>query len=58
MDEAMRCDRVALIQDGKILSIDAPAKDKGRIQQKTLHCKICPEKYKLIKCTKENILRY
>ena len=36
MDEAMRCDRVALIQNGKILAIDTPQKDKGWIQQKTL----------------------
>ncbi len=40
MDEAIRCDRVALIQDGKILSIDTPQNIQGRFQQKTLHCKI------------------
>ena len=28
MDEAIRCDKVALIQNGRIMSIDAPQKDK------------------------------
>ena len=39
MDEAMRCDRVALIQDGKILLIDQPQKYKEWIQQKALQGK-------------------
>lgn len=34
MDEAALCDRVALIQNGKILDIDAPARITGKYQQK------------------------
>lgn len=30
MDEAMRCDRVALVQNGRVLAIDAPARLGGR----------------------------
>ena len=35
MDEAMRCDKVALIQNGKILAIDQPQKVREEFQQKT-----------------------
>src|SRR6202008_4790117 len=32
MDEALRCDRVALIQEGRILDIDAPASIGSRFK--------------------------
>jgi ABC-type multidrug transport system ATPase subunit len=47
MDEAMRCDRVALIQAGKILSIDTPQRIKEGFTMKLFSVK-APEKYKLI----------
>jgi ABC-type multidrug transport system ATPase subunit len=47
MDEAMKCDRVALIQNGKILSIDQPQKIKEGFSRKLFSAK-APEKYKLI----------
>jgi ABC-2 type transport system ATP-binding protein len=43
----MRCDRVALIQNGKILSIDQPQKIKEGFSRKLFSVK-APEKYKLI----------
>src|SRR5450759_4000958 len=51
MDEAMRCDRVALLQDGRILAIDAPQKIRDGFSRKLFTVKSV-EKYKLI-----NILR-
>jgi ABC-2 type transport system ATP-binding protein len=48
MDEAMRCDRVALVQEGKILSIDEPEKIREGFSRKLFSVK-APEKYKLIK---------
>lgn len=47
MDEAMRCDRVALIQNGQILSIDQPQKIREGFSRKLFSAK-APEKYKLI----------
>lgn len=47
MDEAMRCDRVALIQNGKILSVDQPEKIKEGFSCKLFSVR-APEKYKLI----------
>ncbi|MCX6322455.1 MAG: ABC transporter ATP-binding protein [Bacteroidia bacterium] len=47
MDEAMRCDKVALIQDGKILAIDAPQKIRDGFSRKLFTVKSV-EKYKLI----------
>ena len=47
MDEAMRCDRVALIQHGKILSIDTPQKIKEGFSRKLFSVKAA-EKYRLI----------
>jgi ABC-2 type transport system ATP-binding protein len=47
MDEAMRCDRVALIQEGQIMSIDQPGKIGGGFSRKLFSVK-APEKYKLI----------
>lgn len=47
MDEAMRCDRVALIQDGQILSINPPEMIREGFGRKLFSVK-APEKYKLI----------
>lgn len=47
MDEAMKCDRVALIQEGRILSINQPEKIKEEFSKKLFSIK-APEKYKLI----------
>jgi ABC-type multidrug transport system ATPase subunit len=47
MDEAMRCDRVALIQDGSILAIDAPQKIRDGFSRKLFTVQSF-EKYKLI----------
>jgi ABC-type multidrug transport system ATPase subunit len=47
MDEAMKCDRVALIQEGHILSIDQPEKIREGFSRKLFSIK-APEKHKLI----------
>jgi ABC-type multidrug transport system ATPase subunit len=47
MDEAMKCDRVALIQEGHILSINQPEKIREGFSRKLYSVK-SPEKYKLI----------
>ncbi len=47
MDEAMRCDRVALIQTGKILTIDKPDKIRKGFSMKLFTVKSV-EKFKLI----------
>lgn len=47
MDEAMRCDRVALIQNGKILAVDTPVKIREGFSRKLFSIS-APEKYKLI----------
>jgi len=47
MDEAMKCDRVALIQDGRILAIDSPQKIRDGFSRKLFTVKSV-EKYKLI----------
>jgi len=47
MDEAMRCDRVALIQGGRILSIDQPDNIRKGFSRKLFSVK-APEKYLLI----------
>ncbi len=47
MDEAMRCDRVALIQAGRVLSVDTPARIRDGFTRKLFSIK-APEKYKLI----------
>jgi ABC-2 type transport system ATP-binding protein len=47
MDEAMRCNRVALIQDGRILAIDTPQNIRSGFSRK-LFTVISVEKYKLI----------
>jgi ABC-2 type transport system ATP-binding protein len=48
MDEAVRCDRVALIQNGKILSVDTPQKIREGFSRKLFTVKSA-EKYRLIK---------
>jgi len=52
MDEAMRCDKVALIQDGRILAIDAPQKIRDGFSRKLFSAK-APEKYKLINALRQ-----
>jgi len=47
MDEAMKCDRVALIQGGLILSVNQPEKIRSAFSRKLFSVK-APEKYKLI----------
>jgi ABC-2 type transport system ATP-binding protein len=47
MDEAMRCDRVALIQNGKILSVDTPERIRKGFTRKLFMVK-ATEKFKLI----------
>jgi len=47
MDEAMRCDRVALIQNGRVLAIDTPVKIRDGFSRKLFSIKAA-EKYKLI----------
>ncbi len=47
MDEAMKCDRVALIQEGHLLSINQPEKIRKEFSRKLFSVK-APEKYKLI----------
>jgi ABC-2 type transport system ATP-binding protein len=47
MDEAMRCNRVALIQEGKILSIDKPQEIRNGFRKK-LFTISASEKYRLL----------
>jgi len=47
MDEAMRCDRIALIQNGNLLAIDTPLAVKNGFSRKLFSVKSA-EKYKLI----------
>lgn len=47
MDEAMRCDRVALLQEGHILSVDQPEKIREGFSRKLFSVK-ASEKYRLI----------
>ena len=52
MDEAMRCDRVALIQRGKILAVDTPGKIISGFSGKLFSVK-APEKYRLINALRQ-----
>jgi ABC-2 type transport system ATP-binding protein len=52
MDEAMKCNRVALIQGGQILSIDNPVKIKEGFSRKLFSAR-APEKYKLLIALRE-----
>ncbi len=47
MDEAMRCDRVALMQNGKVLTIDTPQKIRDGFRNKLFAVRSA-NKYKLI----------
>ena len=47
MDEALRCDRIALIQSGRILGIDTPDNIRRSYSQK-LYAVTHPDKYKLL----------
>lgn len=53
MDEAIRCDRVALIQDGRILSVDTPQKIRAGFSRKLYTVKSA-EKFTLIKSLRKN----
>jgi ABC-type multidrug transport system ATPase subunit len=53
MDEAIRCDRVALIQNGKILSVDTPQKIRAGFSRKLFTVR-ANEKYRLIKTLRKN----
>jgi ABC-2 type transport system ATP-binding protein len=52
MDEAMRCDKVALIQNGTILTIDQPIKIREGFSRK-LYSVRADEKYKLLLALKK-----
>jgi ABC-2 type transport system ATP-binding protein len=52
MDEAMRCDRVALIQRGKILAVDPPDKIMKGFSRKLFSVK-ATEKYRLINALRQ-----
>jgi ABC-2 type transport system ATP-binding protein len=52
MDEAMRCDRVALIQNGRILSVDSPQKIRESFSRKLFIVRSY-EKYKLLKTLRD-----
>lgn len=52
MDEAMRCDRVALIQNGQIMAIDPPEKIKEAFSRKLFSVKAAG-KHKLINALRE-----
>lgn len=52
MDEAMKCDRVALIQEGRLLSVDTPQKIREGFSTKLFSIK-APEKYKLINALRQ-----
>ena len=51
MDEAMQCHRVALIQEGKILSVDTPEKIRAGFSRKLFSIR-APEKFRLITALK------
>lgn len=52
MDEAMKCDRVALIQEGRLLSVDRPEKIREGFGRKLFSIR-APEKYRLITALRE-----
>ncbi|HPT22446.1 MAG TPA: ABC transporter ATP-binding protein [Bacteroidales bacterium] len=52
MDEAMKCDRVALIQNGKILDVDSPAKIRDGFSRKLFSVR-SSEKFRLITALRE-----
>lgn len=52
MDEAMQCNRVALIQNGKILAVETPEKIRSGFTRKLFRVR-APEKFRLITALKE-----
>jgi ABC-2 type transport system ATP-binding protein len=52
MDEAMKCDRVALIHHGKLLAVDTPLKIMKGFSRKLFSAK-APEKYMLINALRQ-----
>ncbi len=52
MDEAMRCDRVALIQEGALLSVNQPEKIRLEFSRKLFSVK-APEKHRLIRAMRD-----
>ena len=52
MDEAMRCDRVALIQDGILLSVDAPQKIRDGFTKKLFRIR-ASDNYSLLKALRK-----
>jgi ABC-2 type transport system ATP-binding protein len=52
MDEAMKCDRVALIQEGRILSVNSPQKIRAGFTRKLFFAR-ASEKYKLINALRQ-----
>jgi len=55
MDEAMRCDRVALIQNGRILSVDSPQNIRKGFGKKLFSIR-AKEKFRLINALKKHPL--
>jgi ABC-2 type transport system ATP-binding protein len=53
MDEAVRCNRVALIQSGKLLSVDTPQNIRAGFSRKLFTVK-SSEKYRLLKTLRKN----
>jgi ABC-2 type transport system ATP-binding protein len=53
MDEAIRCDRVALIQDGTMMSVDTPQRIREGFSRKLFTVKSI-EKYKLIQTLRKS----
>jgi len=47
MDEALRCDRIALIQEGRLLGIDTPESIRNSYGRK-LYAVSHPERYRLL----------
>jgi len=52
MDEAMRCDRVALIQDGNLLSVDQPRKIRDGFTKKLFRIR-ASDNYSLLKALRK-----
>jgi ABC-type multidrug transport system ATPase subunit len=52
MDEAMRCDRVALIQDGNLLSVDQPQKIRDGFTKKLFRIR-ASDNYSLLKALRK-----
>ncbi len=53
MDEAMKCDRVALIQEGRILSVNSPERIREGFTRRLFRVR-APEKYRLLLALRKN----